>query len=250
VAAAAAAAAEADGEEPTAAAAATAKPAGKRKYELSEIFQFYIDAPEIVSKQQDVLGVKAVDKYAQSRLATIFPSKIEDTQEDGSIVEYPSVEHYVAAMMIARCAGKPVVAKGLFSEDGAVHEKFKGERRLKKISDKTFKQYQESLKDEYKEIQEKLKPAFLRTQKITGFNISSCAEVMMEAYREGYRQRMERDATFRAIMARASEKQIYLLNYDPAGADLSGRRLKLDGSIKGNNKIGKILMELAGISYE
>jgi hypothetical protein len=248
----AAAAPEEEGEEGAAApaaAAAAAAPKGKRTYELSEIFQFYIDAPEIQSKQQDPLGVQKVDRYAASRLATIFPSRIEDVQEDGSIVVYPSVEHYVAAMMIKRCAGNAAIAKALFFEEGYIHNDFISKRRTKKITEKTFKQYQESLKEEYKAIQDALKPDELRKYRITGFTVSACTEVMLEAYREGYRQRMERDETFRAIMARASEKQLYLLNFDPAGTDLSGRRLKSDKTIKGNNKIGKILMDLAGIPY-
>lgn len=230
--------------------AAPEKSKGKRTYEVSELFQFYIDAPEIISKQQDVLGIQKIDKYGASRLATIFPFKIEDTEEDGSITEYPSVEHYVAGMMIKHCAGNATIAKRLFGEDGAVHDRFKNERRTKGISEKKFKEFQASLKEEYKAIQDSLKTAELRKYKITGFNVGSCAEVMMKAYKNGYEQRMERDATFRAIMGRASEKQIYLLNFDPAGTDLSGRRLKLDKTIKGNNKIGKILMDIAGIPYD
>ena len=100
-----AAAAEGDEEGPGAGAAAAA-PVPPKTYPSAKIFTFFLGAPEITTKAEDTLLIREKDKYARSRLTTISPFIVRDTQEDGTIVEYPSVEHYMAGMRLKICGWK------------------------------------------------------------------------------------------------------------------------------------------------
>ena len=63
---------------------------------------------------------------------------------------------------------------------------------------------------------------------------------------DGIRQRWERDALFRKVVEAVRRKGLYIL-YDTgtmSGSELGGKR-KADGTIDGENKVGKIIMTLA-----
>jgi hypothetical protein len=116
------------------------------------------------------------------------------------------------------------------------------------ITEDKHEQYQNSLKEEQAAIQQAMRPAELAKVGVQFTNPDECIRVMHEALREGLRQRLERDALFRTIVQKARENGKYLLNFDIKGGDMTGRRGS-DGRIKGNNRVGTVLMELAGIPY-
>ncbi len=237
-----AAAAVAEGEEEGAAASAAAprRPATKT-YASAQVFTFFAGAPEIKTKAEDVLGIKDKDKFARSRLTTISPFMVQDQLEDGTVVEYPSVEHYMAAMRMKKCGRNPDKARRLFSRNGTIHEEAKGQRRLAGISERTYAEFQNSLKEEQGALYRALREAKLMTVE--------CDAVANEALREGMRQRLERDAPFKAVVQKALAENKYLLNFDPVEAsDMGGKRMP-SGKIQGNNRVGKVIMDLAGIPY-
>ncbi len=239
-------------EEGAASAAAVPKARGAREYSAAEIFSFYVGAPKITEARKDILSIMKTDPYAHSRLATIATFMVQDTEEDGSITSYPSIEHYMAAMQVKRCARKKAngekAARRIFSAQGAIHQKFIGERMARAITEDKHDLYQNSLKDELAAIQQAMRPAELAKAGVELTSPEDCTRVMHEALREGLRQRLERDALFRTIVQKAREKGKYLLNFDIKGGDMTGRRGS-DGKIKGNNRVGTVLMELAGIPY-
>ena len=64
---------------------------------------------------------------------------------------------------------------------------------------------------------------------------------------EGLRQRWEKDARLRKIVEAVKAKGLILLYYTGpgSGSDLGGKRAA-DETIDGENKVGRILMQLAG----
>lgn len=233
------------------AAASAAKPRVK-EYAPAEIFTFYAGAPKITEARKDILKVMKIDPYAHSRLATIATFMVQDTEEDGTIVEYPSIEHYMAAMQVKKCAknksngGK--AARRIFSKKAGIHQEYIGKRMTAGITEDKHESYQNSLKEELAAIQQAMRPTELAKVGVEFANPDECTRVMHEALREGLRQRLERDALFRTIVQKARENGKYLLNFDIKGGDMTGRRGS-DGRIKGNNRVGTVLMELAGIPY-
>lgn len=238
-----AAAAEEEEGAPAAAAAAAAAPVPQTLYPSAKVFTFYIGAPEMKTKAEDTLLIRDKDKHARSRLTTISPFMVQDTLEDGTIVEYPSVEHYMAGMRMKICGGNPDRASLLFGKTGRVHEKAKQDRLL--ISAATTEQekhtaFQNSLRKELEAIY-----TTLRAEKLLR---PECDVVSHEALREGMRQRMERDAQFRGVVLKAVKEGKYLLYFEPKESDMGGKRLA-SGKIQGNNRVGKTIMDLAGIPY-
>jgi hypothetical protein len=166
---------------------------------------------------------------------------VRDELEDGTMIEYPSVEHYMAAMRMKKCAKNPKKAVSLFSKDKGIHAEAKGQRVLDRITERTYKEFQDSLKEEQATIYRALREDKLLT--------AACDEVAFEALREGMRQRLERDAPFKAVVQKALAENKYLLNFDSGEAsDMGGKRLA-SGKIQGNNRVGKTIMDLAGIPY-
>jgi hypothetical protein len=238
-----AAAAEGD-EEGAGAGAAAAAPVPPKTYPSAKIFTFFLGAPEITTKAEDTLLIREKDKYARSRLTTISPFMVQDTQEDGTVVEYPSVEHYMAGMRLKICGENPDKARRLFSKTGFIHEKAKQDRTIAPVQGTEqlkHQQFQGFLKEELKAIH-----STLRAEKLLR---PDCEAVMYDALREGMRQRMERDAPFRAIVQKAAKEGKYLLHFESsASSDMGGKRLP-NGTIQGNNRVGKTIMEIAGIPY-
>jgi len=92
----------------------------KKKYTATQLIQFYIDSP-----LTDKLGVGDVE--AVRWLGPYAPVPIKD---DG--VVYPTIEHYMAAMLYKVATNKPHLAVSLFSaEQGELHREFLTERARK-----------------------------------------------------------------------------------------------------------------------
>ena len=64
-------------------------------------------------------------------------------------------------------------------------------------------------------------------------------------------QRWERDARFRKIVEAARDKGKYLLYYlgTASGSEMGGVRRTSDGRIDGENKVGRMIMELAHFRF-
>ena len=222
------------------AAAPGEKAPGAQTYATGELFQFFADAAE-----KDVLGIG--DKTAGQWLAPTAPFPIEDP--DNAEVVYPSLDHYLAAMRYKIASDKPELAASLFGRDGSIHQSILrkrlllsegGKKPISDIMDKTL------LKEEAIKVREEIRPAAFKKYKAT-LNEAEWAIKKDDSIREGLRQRWETDARFRKILEAARDKGKTLLYYTPGAnsTNLGGVR-KNSGAIEGENRIGRIMMELAG----
>lgn len=209
-------------------------------YAVGELFQFFDTAAE-----KDVLAIG--DKGAGQWLAPSAPFPIEDPAVES--VVYPSLDHYLAAQQWRLASTTPEVATSVFSRDGSIHQEFLRTRLLeseggkKPISEKRNK---DLLKAEGTAVRDAIRPSAFKKYKSV-FDEAKWATQKDDVLMEGLRQRWETDARFRKIVEAAREKGKTLLYYAPGSnsSNLGGVR-KNSGAIEGGNKMGQMIMELAG----
>jgi len=221
-----------------------------RALTLNEVFLF---GPSV--RVADLLQLH--DPYAGRWLSLSAPFPIPDPERPS--VLYPSVEHYMAAMKVARTAtpadrGRDL-AVTLFSREGSIHQKYLQMRLMKKVERKQDQQIvmddteTERLLAETKSV----KDALLK-KSLTPFRVmlddGEWNRIKEEVLRTALTYRWERDARFHAIVEAARTQGKYLLYSQPAtnaGSEWGGQWKS--GRIQGENKVGRILMEIAGFSF-
>jgi predicted NAD-dependent protein-ADP-ribosyltransferase YbiA (DUF1768 family) len=208
-----------------------------RTYTAAEVFQFFHNAA-----LRDTLDIG--NKGAARWLSLSAPFRIKDPEKPA--VEYPTVEHFLAGMKVKLAGGTPELAEALFSRTGTIHQEFvgielaetgRGKRKL--TEDRKY----ELLAEEREKVRDESVPSALRRQGVT-FDASRWATVKEQVLREALTQRFRDDAEFQRIVLAAKAKGKYLLYYSQAADELGGVR-KQDGRIEGENRVGKIIMELA-----
>jgi predicted NAD-dependent protein-ADP-ribosyltransferase YbiA (DUF1768 family) len=110
---------------------------------------------------------------------------------------------------------------------------------------------QEILKQEIDAVKKALMPSDLRAFKAK-IDVAKWDAKKNEVLRDALEQRWTRDARLHKIVEEARKKGKYLLYYTGstgAGAWLSGVR-RSNGVIEGENRVGRILMELAKFRFE
>jgi predicted NAD-dependent protein-ADP-ribosyltransferase YbiA (DUF1768 family)/SAM-dependent methyltransferase len=214
----------------------------KRMYALNELYQFWHDAP-----LNDRLKLK--DMSAARYLDPSAPFKITDPRTGK---QYPSMEHYIAAMKYQLASNKPELGEALFSSEvGSVHRKFR-DIRAAETGDYKRKLSESRDHDLLKQerlavIEESRATAFKKYRTI--FDESIWNGVKDGVLEEALKQRWENDARFRTIVQKAREMNLVLLYYtgNVSGSDMGGMRAA-GGVIDGENKVGRIIMRLAGFS--
>ena len=221
----------------------------KQKYTLGELLQFYVDA-----SQADKLKMTPPDPDAARWLAPSAPFDIND----GETV-YPSLEHYLAAMKYKFATNKPDLAESLFSQSyvqadgkkgyGSIHQEFLGKRETDSAQGTralTSERAHELLKAERKSVIDESSPAAFKKYRVV-YDQAQWDAIKDVKLREGLKQRWDRDQRLRRIVEAAKAKGLTLLYYTGpgTGSDLGGKRTP-EGLIDGENKVGRILMELAG----
>ncbi len=208
-----------------------------RTYAASEVFQFFHNAA-----LRDTLDIG--NKGAARYLSLSAPFRIKDPEKPS--VEYPTIEHFLAGMKVKLAGGTPELAEALFSRTGTIHQEFvaielaetgRGKRKL--TEDRKY----ELLAEERERVRDESVPSALRRQGMT-FDASRWAVVKEKVLRDALTQRFTEDAEFIRIVQAAKAKGKYLLYYSQAADELGGVR-KQDGRIEGENRVGKIIMELA-----
>jgi hypothetical protein len=209
-----------------------------RTYTAGEVFQFFHNAA-----LRDTLGTG--NKGAARYLSLSAPFRIRDPKKPE--VEYPTIEHFLAGMKVKLAGGNQELAEALFSRTGTIHQEFvaielaetgRGKRKL--TEDRKY----ELLADERDRVRDESVPSALRRHGVT-FDPAKWATVKDQVLRDALNQRFTEDAEFQRIVMAAKEKGKYLLYYSQAADELGGVR-KQDGRIEGENRVGKIIMELAG----
>lgn len=229
------------GVEPTRTVAVAPGPAAAptKSYTLGEIFQFYMDA----ATSKDQLGMKPPDKGSARWLAPGSPFPIKD----GEVI-YPSMEHYVAGMR-AKLTNKPELAETIFSREGTIHQRFLNDRLgMTNGGTKPLPEEEDHdlLKAELSAVKLAAGGVALKKYKAV-VDEAAWATQKDKVLEEAIKQRWEKDARFRKIIETARNLGKYLLYYTPgATTNLGGKRDKDSGQIEGDNKVGKIMMRLAG----
>ena len=183
------------------------------------------------------------DKFYPRCLSPIWHFLIK---EEGKDIEYPSLEHFWAAMKVLYTGKGPKASlKALassFSCDGAIHREAK-ERLTKEVKEKNLisTQNQARMKIALEEL-DKLRKAL---DTITYDDTKSYDKYI----KYGLEQRWKHDVEFHKTVEELRLKNAYLLYSigphlgDPTG--LLAGKVRRDKTIEGDNLIGKTIMELA-----
>jgi len=213
----------------------------RRKYTLSELFQFYNEA-----STSDKLKLGDPDAARWLSPSSHFPIRDLETG-----TEYPSVEHYLAGMKYKMATNKPELAAQLFGREGEIHQEALRQRATESAQGAralTAEREHELLKTERKKVLEESDVGAKGMKKYrAAFEEGKWFSVKDGVLREALRQRWEGDERLRRIITAVKAKGLVLLYYTGpgSGSDLGGKRTA-EGYIDGENKVGRILMELAG----
>jgi hypothetical protein len=221
---------------PAPGAPASAVPAGQRTFGLTQLFQFYMDA-----SKADKL--KLGDPDAARWLAPAAPFPIKDDED-----EYPTVEHYLAAMKYKLASSKPDLGREIFAKGGTIHQEFQRRRATESAQGAraiSAERDSDLLKEERAKVIEESAPSAFKKYRAT-FNDKDWFTVKDAQLEKALKYRWENDARLRRIVEAARAKGLYLLYYTGAGSgsNLGGKRTAT-GLIDGENKVGEILMKLA-----
>jgi SAM-dependent methyltransferase len=244
---------EPDEPEPKAAAtaaAATALPTADHVFAPAELFQFGAE-----------VGVKDTLRVGEDRAAKIlapyWPFPIAD-EEDGT--EYPSVEHYYNAMLLKHGAKNPDLAITLLSSDkGSIHRSALRLMEAQKLVGATLSKEKKLkqlpiLLNELIDLKNQMSPATLAADYKTVIDASAWDKIKDYHLRRALQMRWTKDKMFRTIVEKARAEKKYLLYYisrkigDPTG-EFAGRLNEKTGRIEGENKVGKMIMELANFAF-
>jgi predicted NAD-dependent protein-ADP-ribosyltransferase YbiA (DUF1768 family) len=170
---------------------------------------------------------------------------------DGDVT-YPSVDHYMAAMKYKLATNKPELASKIFSQEGEVHQSFLRTRATESAQGAralTAQRDHDLLKGERAKVLEESNPlgtTGMKKYRVT-FDEGRWFGVKDGVLRDALTQRWSKDERLRRIVQAIKAKGLVLLYYTGpgSGSDLGGKRTS-EGYIDGENKVGKILMELAG----
>jgi hypothetical protein len=212
-----------------------ASSASTQMFAAGEIFQFYSRAA-----LQDKLKIN--DKGAARWLAPSAPFPIKDGN-----VSYPSLEHYMGGMMYKQATSKPELAVSLFARDGSIHQEYLGQRLTETAGGtKPLPEDRDYalLENESKDVKAAMKAATVKKYKGT-FDETKWASMKDAVLLDGLTQRWENDAKLRKIVEAARNQGKILLFYTPGAVTNMGGVRRDDGTIEGDNKVGKILMSLA-----
>ncbi len=220
------------------------EPAAKKQYEIGDIFQFHVDAP---LNDRYKLG----DKSAARWLAPIARFPISDGDD-----EYPSMDHYLAAMRYKYGAtekdGSPVsreFLQAMFGPEGSIHQRaLRAEVRERGDSNLDEEKLRVILKEEFDELQKQTKNSAI---KANGFvpNDAGWVQHREACVRSALRQRWETDERFRKAVIALMKQNKYLLYYSPlVGLSYYAGMRKANKTIDGDNMVGRVLMQIAGIT--
>jgi hypothetical protein len=219
-------------------------PSESAKFKPNEVF--YFSASEPTSDK-----LKINDDGSSRWLSLFAPFPIQDP--DNSTIQYPSMEHYLAAMKLKHASTRPEYAETLLSDRGTIHQKYLQQRQLsgwKSDQDPMINaDMYKSLKNEADEVRKQMTSSSLKVYKIV-IDEGKWVPLADKYLMEGLRQRWLRDARFHKIVEAARQQQKYML-YNvgiSAASELGGSR-KLDGRIEGENKVGKFIMQLAQFMF-
>jgi predicted NAD-dependent protein-ADP-ribosyltransferase YbiA (DUF1768 family) len=208
-----------------------------KTYAIGEVFQFYADA----ATSKDILGIE--DKGAGRWLAPAAPFPIKD----GETI-YPTMEHYIGGMRVKLATNKPELAETIFSREGTIHQRFLNDRLgmtnggTKLLSEE---EDHDILKTELSAVKSAMGGISLKKNRAI-VDEAKWATAKDGVLEEALKQRWTLDKRFRKIVETARNQGKYLLYYTAGSTTNMGGVRSRTGQIDGENKVGKIIMKLAG----
>jgi hypothetical protein len=219
-------------------------PSESAVFNAADIFQF---GAEVGLKDP----LKVGDDRSPKILAPYWPWPIKDEEDE---TEYPSLEHYWEAMKLKHGAGKPELAIKLLSKSGSIHQHALAQMKkdgikLEPTSKADKAKLTAALLEELIDIKNIMSPGTLKKDYKATVDDAAWNKVKDYHYRRGLELRFKKDVMFRKIVDEAKKERKYLLFYrtkktGEGGNELSGKHGE-DGRIQGENKIGRLLMEIA-----
>jgi SAM-dependent methyltransferase len=237
-----------------------------RTFKEGEVFRF--GASSAITK--DVLGVKTAggkpDLHVSRWLSLSAPFPIPDPDQtrDGQPVMYPTCEHYLAAMRLRFASNKSGtdaanLAINIFSVTGGIHQQFAAVRSKEKVVSETARDYELLLEEATKVRQVVSKKGEILNKSGVVFDDAQWDTIKVEFIKNALQYRLNHDDRFNTIVEAARDRGKYMIystapsnssNQAKAAAlDLGATRDLASGLIKGENKVGRILMKLANFPF-
>ena len=240
-----------------------------RAFRDKEIFLFgpsvaIRDSLKVKDRPAVKLGIKADHAGRWLSFTAPFPMPDLDAKTDtGEAIIYPSMEHYIAAMKYRHTSNRPDLALSLFSQNGNIHQRFLKHRLEKRTAlGSGTPQDDKMLEEEGKDVRDKLTKAFADKHRIQ-FNeekwnrpihANDPLSMRDRIIKDALTYRWTNDDNFRKILeeVRAQKKyMLYTLGPDSEASEWAGR-VEIagpeKGRIRGENRIGFFLMEIAEFS--
>lgn len=234
----------------------------KKYLTAAQLFRF---GPDVKTNQGvDIQFQGKPDEHVAQYMSLIGPFPIPDDQDEAIL--YPSIEHYLAAMKVKK-AGKKLkgasakaeytsdLAKNLFGMDGQIHKDMLEERSKARppIVEDSERDYEYLLSEAVK-VRKAATDLSLKRYNIV-IDDAMWSAIKDEALYYGLEYRMNRDARFQnAVLTIVRDGRDLLYSTKNTGKnaataeELGGERL-LAGpkkhTIKGENKVGNMLMDIA-----
>lgn len=203
------------------------------------IFQFYHK-----SAAKDEL--KVGDKHWRRYLSTYAPFSFKDPVNPTII--YPSLEAALSSAKLGIASNKPEIGPILFGETGRIHQDtVEKTQELIGVSatarELTADEKTKLIEEEGNAVRDTMKPASLRKigVKLDETVWNNAEERILADY---LRQRYEGDTHFKQILDKIRDVRGRLFYYSSSSL---GGSIKDDGTIVGENRLGRALMRLVGL---
>jgi predicted NAD-dependent protein-ADP-ribosyltransferase YbiA (DUF1768 family) len=256
-------------------------PSRDKMWEAQQVFAFGLDAVrKDILKVVDPKGKPDTNVGRWLSLAAPFPipDPLPDLDDpsaqalpNGAIL-YPTIEHYLAgmklkhALVVPRRVGEPDLGQLLMSMEGDIHQKAEKKRREAMQLKKFIPESDDDFKLLTKEAQDVRK--FFTTKKTLNQYKADISDdkwlpIRDKYLRDALRYRFKYDERFHKAVLAAKDEKKYLLhtkastnsNIDDSSAvegsasELYGKRDVSRKIILGKNKVGLMLMEIAGFQF-
>jgi mRNA (guanine-N7-)-methyltransferase len=257
-------------------------PPRDKMWEAQQVFSFGMDAVrKDILKVVDPKGKPDINIGRWLSLAAPFPipdpmPNLDDPSAEplpnGAIL-YPSIEHYIAgmklkhALVVPRRPGEPDLGQLLMSMDGDIHQKAEKKRRESMQAKRFLPESDDDYKLLVKEAQDVRK--FFTTRKQINQYKADISDDKWLPIRDKYlydalRYRFKFDARFQVAIIAAKNDKKYLLHtkastnsninetseaVEGSASELYGKRDVSRKIILGKNKVGAMLMEIAGFQF-
>lgn len=221
-------------------------PSQDRTFAAREIFRFGIDVDESPGDVRVKKSDGKIDPLVARWMSLIAPFPLPDPENPD--VFYPSVEHYLAAMKLKKASNRPDLAEKLFGSKSALHQKFLTDRQTQGVRRESESDF-DLLEQEAKQIRSVLTKTSLNKYKIVAYE-DKWDLMKDEELKKALEYRWKHDQRFHDTVEAARTARKYLLySTKTAPLELGGKRSVKTGKIEGENKVGRMIMEIAEFQF-